>query len=62
MSTSARKSSTSSPHKKAAKPAVTVKAAGAHILSAPRGPRLVSHDQIKKAVTKVFRERHPSDG
>jgi hypothetical protein len=46
--------------KKASKPSVTGKAA-AHILSAPKGPRSVTHDQIKKAVAKVFRERHSAD-
>lgn len=30
------------------------------ILSAPRGPRTVTHDQLKRAVTKVFRERTPT--
>jgi len=27
------------------------------ILSAPRGPRTVSHSDLKKAIEKVFRER-----
>ncbi len=40
-----------------AKKAVAEKSAAAHILSAPKGPRTVSHRKIKDAVEKVFRER-----
>lgn len=40
--------------RKAAKPPRTA----VKILSAPSGPRTVSHSELKKAIEKVFRERH----
>ena len=40
-----------------AKKARVSKRAAAHIMSAPKGPRTVSHQRIKAAVEKVFRER-----
>ena len=33
------------------------KDAPVQILSAPKGPRTVTHRQLKEAVTKVFRDR-----
>lgn len=33
-----------------------------HIMAAPKGPRTVSHQRIKAAVEKVFRERPHADG
>ena len=44
----------------AAKPApkqTPKKTTGSYVLSAPKGPRTVSHKRIKGAVEKVFRER-----
>lgn len=40
-----------------ARKAGVAKSAAAHILSAPKGPRTVSHRKMKDAVEKVFRER-----
>lgn len=34
------------------------KNAAAHILSAPKGPRTLSHRQIKQAVKSVFQDRY----
>jgi hypothetical protein len=31
--------------------------AASYVLSAPKGPRTISHKQIKQAVEKVFRDR-----
>ena len=49
----------------AGKPAATragKKASGSYILSAPNGPRTVSHKRIKEAVKAVFRERLVQNG
>ena len=46
---------------KAARPGKAGQAAS-YILSAPKGPRTVSHRQIKTAVEKVFRERAEANG
>jgi hypothetical protein len=49
----------------AAKPTPKVAAkstAASYVLSAPKGPRTVSHRRIKAAVEKVVRERHVANG
>jgi hypothetical protein len=44
-------------------PKVAAKSTGAsYVLSAPKGPRTVSHRRIKAAVEKVVRERHVANG
>ena len=50
---SAAKSSSS----RSGKEFASAKGAAAHILSAPKGARTVSHQKIKAAVDKVFRDR-----
>jgi hypothetical protein len=40
----------------------TNKTVGSYVLSAPKGPRTVSHKRIKEAVEKVFRERPVANG
>jgi hypothetical protein len=35
--------------------------AGSYILGPPNGPRNVSHQRIKSALTKLFRERSAAD-
>lgn len=37
-------------------------AAGSYILSAPKGPRTLSHRRIKEAVEKVFQGRDYANG
>jgi len=54
-----RKIAKSSPTKPASKPEREL---AAHILSAPKGPRTLTHREIKKAVEKVFRERYGAHG
>ncbi len=44
-------------------PKVTAKtSAASYVLSAPKGPRTISHRRIKEAVEKVVRERHVANG
>ncbi|MBV9537404.1 MAG: hypothetical protein JOY70_00575 [Acidisphaera sp.] len=45
-----------------AKKAGVAKGAAAHVLSAPKGPRTVTHRELKAAVDKVFRERAATSG
>jgi hypothetical protein len=42
---------------------VTAKSSAAsYVLSAPKGPRTISHRRMKEAVEKVVRERHVASG
>jgi hypothetical protein len=54
---STKPASTKAGASKAGSAKVTSAKASAHILPAAKGPRTVSHRQIKEAVDKVFRER-----
>ena len=47
---------------KSAAKASSRKAAGSYILSAPKGPRTLSHRRIKQAVERVFQERDYANG
>lgn len=48
--------------KSAASKASSRNIAGSYVLSAPNGPRTLSHRRIKAAVEKVFRERAYANG
>lgn len=47
--------------RKAAARKLAAKKAGTYILSAPKGPRTLTHRQIKQAVDKVFEEHYGAD-
>ncbi len=58
-------SRTAGPRKAARSPDVkrssAHKSGATHIMPAPKGPRTVSHQRIKAAVEKVFRDRAHAD-
>lgn len=60
--TTVRSTASKSAGAPSAKKASFAKSAAAHVLSAPKGPRTVTHRELKAAVDKVFRERAATGG